>query len=125
MKFDCTSVNPNLKGDISVGYGRGAQAGVGQRARTDAEAVADRDAAQKARNEHECASPCGIRGVAAKKNTTIVVPAWQDSKGVWHATAQCKWSLTVHCVLGAAAKTKKSGKTGKTGNKGKTGKKKP
>ena len=127
MKFKCESSN-KVKGNVSVGYGRGAQAGVENRAKADAEAIADRDANTKAQNEHECETGCRIRGEATNKKTTIIVKAWQDSKGGWHATAQCKWSLTVHCEKSVAAKKKdvtgasaKPVSKGKSGNKAKPG----
>lgn len=121
MKFKCESVN-KVKGNVSVGYGRGLQNGVEDRAKSDAEAVADRDANTKARNEHECDLGCRIRGEATNKKTTIVKKAWQDTNGVWHATAQCKWSLTVHCEKSVTAKVK-VGSTGKPSTKGKSGNK--
>lgn len=127
MKFKCESVN-RVRGDVSVGYGRGAQNGVEDRAKNDAEAVADRDANAKAQNEHECETGCRIRGEATNKNTTIVKRAWQDTNGVWHATARCRWSLTVHCERQVAAKkkgvrgaTRKPSSKGKAGNKARPG----
>ena len=103
----CPKTEETPKGDVSVGYGRGAQQGVEDRAKADAEKVADRDADAKAKSEYRCV-PFEIHGThisgrARNKKTTIEKPAWVDSNGVWHATAKCTWKLTVVCAHGGTS----------------------